>query len=113
VLGIEGNLAMLMLTFTTFYYFVLSKSLSIGMFVFSLICLLLCLAIESSGIAPLWQFCSTIFIFAWIGQFWGHKVEGRKPSFFKDLQFLMIGSCMVIEFYLSTFWDYLLISYKF
>ncbi|MDI9873549.1 MULTISPECIES: Mpo1 family 2-hydroxy fatty acid dioxygenase [Bacteroidota] len=103
VLGIEGNLAMLMLTFTTFYYFVLSKSLSIGMFVFSLICLLLCLAIESSGIAPLWQFCSTIFIFAWIGQFWGHKVEGRKPSFFKDLQFLMIGPAWLLSFIYQRF----------
>jgi len=32
-----------------------------------------------------------IFIIAWIGQFVGHKVEGAKPSFFKDLQFLLIG----------------------
>lgn len=32
-----------------------------------------------------------IFILAWIGQFYGHKVEGKKPSFFKDLQFLLIG----------------------
>ena len=32
-----------------------------------------------------------VFIVAWIGQFYGHKVEGKKPSFFKDLQFLLIG----------------------
>ena len=32
-----------------------------------------------------------VFIIAWIGQFYGHKVEGKKPSFFKDLQFLLIG----------------------
>lgn len=32
-----------------------------------------------------------IFILAWIGQFIGHKIEGKKPSFFKDLQFLLIG----------------------
>lgn len=31
------------------------------------------------------------FVIAWIGQFIGHQVEGRKPSFFKDLQFLLIG----------------------
>lgn len=32
-----------------------------------------------------------IFVVAWIGQFIGHKIEGKKPSFFKDLQFLLIG----------------------
>ena len=32
-----------------------------------------------------------IFIAAWIGQFIGHKIEGKKPSFFQDLFFLLIG----------------------
>ena len=32
-----------------------------------------------------------IFIVGWIGQFIGHKIEGKKPSFFKDLLFLLIG----------------------
>lgn len=32
-----------------------------------------------------------IFIVAWIGQFIGHKIEGKKPSFLKDLFFLLIG----------------------
>ena len=32
-----------------------------------------------------------VFVLAWIGQFIGHHIEGRKPSFFKDLQFLLIG----------------------
>jgi len=34
---------------------------------------------------------AAIFVIAWIGQFVGHAVEGRRPSFFKDLQFLLIG----------------------
>jgi uncharacterized membrane protein YGL010W len=38
-----------------------------------------------------------IFIFGWIGQFWGHKIEGKKPSFIKDLQFLLIGPLWVIQ----------------
>ncbi|MEE9407425.1 MAG: Mpo1-like protein [Polaribacter sp.] len=38
-----------------------------------------------------------IFVVAWIGQFWGHKVEGKKPSFAKDLQFLLIGPLWVIQ----------------
>ena len=38
-----------------------------------------------------------IFAAAWIGQFYGHKIEGKKPSFIKDLQFLLIGPLWVIE----------------
>jgi uncharacterized membrane protein YGL010W len=40
---------------------------------------------------PLWASCAVLFIVAWIGQFIGHAIEGRRPSFFKDLQFLLIG----------------------
>lgn len=38
-----------------------------------------------------------IFVAAWIGQFYGHKVEGKKPSFIKDLQFLLIGPLWVLQ----------------
>ena len=37
-----------------------------------------------------------VFVLAWIGQFYGHKIEGKKPSFFKDLQFLLIGPAWII-----------------
>lgn len=36
-----------------------------------------------------------VFVVAWIGQFVGHKIEGAKPSFFEDLQFLLIGPAWV------------------
>ena len=38
-----------------------------------------------------------LFVVAWIGQFVGHKIEGKKPSFFKDLQFLLIGPLWVVR----------------
>jgi len=38
-----------------------------------------------------------IFIIGWVGQFWGHKIEGKKPSFAKDLQFLLIGPLWVMQ----------------
>ncbi|AHI06621.1 hypothetical protein BDW_10605 [Bdellovibrio bacteriovorus W] len=41
--------------------------------------------------------CLGIFVVAWIGQFIGHKIEGKKPSFFKDLQFLLIGPLWIIK----------------
>ena len=38
-----------------------------------------------------------IFVIGWLGQFWGHKIEGKKPSFIKDLQFLLIGPLWVLQ----------------
>ncbi|MHA3891465.1 Mpo1 family 2-hydroxy fatty acid dioxygenase [Acinetobacter sp. GXMZU3951] len=46
-------------------------------------------------------FYITLFVFAWIGQFYGHKIEGKKPSFFKDLQFLLIGPIWCMDAYLA------------
>jgi uncharacterized membrane protein YGL010W len=37
-----------------------------------------------------------VFVIAWIGQFIGHKIEGKKPSFFEDLRFLLIGPLFVL-----------------
>jgi len=37
-----------------------------------------------------------VFVVAWIGQFVGHKIEGRKPSFFTDLTYLLIGPAWVL-----------------
>jgi uncharacterized membrane protein YGL010W len=39
-----------------------------------------------------------LFVVAWIGQFIGHKIEGKKPSFFEDLRFLLIGPLFVLSF---------------
>jgi uncharacterized membrane protein YGL010W len=39
----------------------------------------------------------TIFILAWIGQFIGHRIEGSRPKFLKDLQFLLIGPLWVTK----------------
>lgn len=37
-----------------------------------------------------------IFVLSWMGQFWGHHIEGRKPSFIQDLSFLLIGPLWVV-----------------
>jgi len=95
--GLQLNVAMVLLMLVTVYYFSLSAPLSIGMALFSLLCLVLWNLIEKAGYTP-WQVALAIFVLAWIGQFWGHKVEGKKPSFFKDLQFLMIGPMWLMHF---------------
>lgn len=40
---------------------------------------------------------AAIFVLAWIAQFVGHKLEGRKPSFFEDLQYLWVGPLFVLS----------------
>jgi uncharacterized membrane protein YGL010W len=47
---------------------------------------------------PLWVISLIIFTGAWIGQFIGHKIEGKKPSFLKDVQFLLIGPAWLLSF---------------
>ena len=37
-----------------------------------------------------------VFVLAWIAQFVGHKIEGRKPSFLTDLTYLLIGPAWVV-----------------
>tara|TARA_B100000953_G_C17665015_1_gene306687 strand:- start:116 stop:331 length:216 start_codon:yes stop_codon:yes gene_type:complete len=39
-----------------------------------------------------------IFIAGWTMQFLGHKIEGKKPAFFKDLKFLLIGPAWMLSF---------------
>ena len=41
--------------------------------------------------------CVAIFVGAWIAQFVGHKIEGKKPSFFEDLQYLWVGPIFVLS----------------
>lgn len=72
------------------YYALISIPLAIGMAAISAIMLGIVQALASLPI-PLWVSSLGIFVIAWIFQFVGHKIEGKKPSFFEDLQFLLIG----------------------
>jgi len=96
--GIHLNVALIALALVTIYYFLLSKSLSVGMLLFSLVCIGLCYQIQQVTTFPLWGICIILFVLAWIGQFYGHQVEGKKPSFLKDLQYLMIGAAWLMSF---------------
>ena len=98
ITGHRINVAMIAFALIIIYYFLLSKNLSVGMFLFGAICLLLCYLIELKFFMPLWSVALIIFAAAWAGQFYGHKVEGKKPSFLKDLQFLLIGPAWLMSF---------------
>jgi uncharacterized membrane protein YGL010W len=92
------NWATIGLLLALIYYATLSIPLFVGMLVISLTFLFLCYLLEGLGIAPLWLISLVIFFLAWIGQFYGHKVEGKKPSFLKDVQFLLIGPAWLMSF---------------
>lgn len=89
------NWATVVLIFVLLFYLKLSVKMFFKMLIFSLLCLLGNYYL--SNYLPLFYTSLTLFIVAWIGQFYGHKVEGKKPSFFKDLQFLLIGPAWVFE----------------
>ena len=73
------------------YYSVLSLRLMLGVLPLLLAFLWSIEQVDRSQAVPLWSVCVLLFVLAWIGQFVGHAIEGKRPSFFKDLQFLMIG----------------------
>ncbi len=72
------------------YYLALSPALAAG----ALVAFAVLFAIARALMTlpwPLWAISLVIFVLAWIGQFIGHAIEGKRPSFFKDVLFLLIG----------------------
>ncbi len=92
------NWATLTLLLAQLYYFRLSVPLGVGLLAYNLLMIWLAVLVEANAPWPLWQVALVLFVLAWIGQFIGHKVEGKKPSFFKDLQFLLIGPAWLMSF---------------
>jgi uncharacterized membrane protein YGL010W len=93
-----ANWAAVVLILVLVYYVSLSIALGVGMMLFALLCLYVARLIVQSDVAPLWLISIIVFVVAWIGQFYGHKVEGKKPSFLKDVQFLLIGPAWLLHF---------------
>ncbi|MEM7156685.1 MAG: Mpo1-like protein [Myxococcota bacterium] len=91
------NPATLVLGLGLGFYLLMSVRLALGMFVVSTGLYLGAIALEALPM-PLWVSSLLIFVVAWIGQFIGHIIEGKKPSFFQDLQFLLIGPLWLLGF---------------
>lgn len=92
---IVENWGFIAVIFILLFYARLSVKTGIYMSLFSGFCLVFNFFI--SIYFSLFYFSIAVFIIAWIGQFYGHKIEGKKPSFLKDLQFLLIGPAWVIH----------------
>jgi uncharacterized membrane protein YGL010W len=100
------NWASFLIAFSIYYYYKLSPVLSYIMlliiFGFDYIIIVLD-AWQKAGGPPLWEVSLLIFVVSWIGQFIGHKIEGKKPSFLDDLKFLLIGPIWLLSFILKKF----------
>ena len=77
------------------YYFQLSRPFGVGMLIMAALMLGLLNMMPQQAVLPL---SIAIFVLAWIGQFIGHKIEGKKPSFLDDVRFLLIGPLFVLSF---------------
>jgi uncharacterized membrane protein YGL010W len=75
---------------TLAFYFRLSTKMAIVMTMIILSSFALLAKMEQKRIR-IFRVSLFIFIVAWIGQFIGHGIEGKKPSFVQDLQFLAVG----------------------
>jgi uncharacterized membrane protein YGL010W len=93
-----ANWAAVVLVLVLIYYISLSIPLGIGMMLFGVLCLFAANFLVRATNTPLWITSLVIFFVAWVGQFYGHKVEGKKPSFLKDIQFLLIGPAWLMHF---------------
>jgi uncharacterized membrane protein YGL010W len=101
------NWATVVMVLAVMYYVRLSGRLAVGMVLVWAAMALGLRVVDAGAPLPLWAVCLIIFVLAWVGQFWGHKVEGKKPSFLKDLQFLLIGPLWLLHFiYRRLGWRY-------
>ena len=73
------------------FYFVLSTIIGVAMSVFTVALAILVNWYVGLSLFSLAWLSLIVFVIMWIFQFIGHGIEGKKPSFFKDLQFLLIG----------------------
>jgi len=83
-----------------FFYFSLSFTVGLGMTLLSalVVAFLQWWQLTMADTMSVLVMSVLVFVIAWILQFVGHHVEGKKPSFIKDVQFLLIGPAWILCF---------------
>ena len=99
ILGISLDLSHISILAASYFYLRLSIKISIGLIVF-ISPLIFIINIMNNLNSTKILFCTylSIFIISWVFQFIGHKIEGKKPAFAKDMKFLLIGPAWMIAF---------------
>lgn len=76
------------------YYARLSRPFALGMLGLTVFMLVILAVMPTFAVIPV---SIAVFVVAWIGQFIGHKIEGKQPAFFDDLRFLLVGPLFVLR----------------
>lgn len=98
--GLEGGLAYwvnggtLLAVICMPFYLRMSAGMALLMSVWLALSLATIVAVDRSGLSLGWT-SAAVWLIAWAVQVWGHKVEGKKPSFVDDLVFLLVGPMFV------------------
>jgi uncharacterized membrane protein YGL010W len=96
-LGRPGLWAGLAMAAALGYYFRLSRPLALALLIaFSAYAALTWWLHQRLGTTALLWTAVTVFVLAWVGQFIGHEIEGRRPTFLTDLQYLLIGPLWLV-----------------
>ncbi len=80
------------------FYATLSVGAVLSMAAMFVVCAAIIVALRNAGLPVLWLSVA-IWIAAWLGQFYGHRVEGAKPAFLDDVVFLLIGPLFILDKY--------------
>ncbi len=87
-----GAWAVLVMVLSFYWYWKHSHRIAVALLIaFAVLGVITNLLLYQLGPARLRWLALAVFVVAWIGQFIGHKFEGRKPSFLTDLAYLLIG----------------------
>lgn len=96
--GAPGLWSWLAMTAALIFYIRMSRTLGLLMFVlFGLLGVFTNALYWTLGAMPLLALAVAVFVVAWAGQFVGHIFEGRRPSFFTDLSYLMVGPAWLMS----------------
>ncbi len=86
-------LAMAAIAGSIMYYARLSNAFMISMTLLAVLCLYIA-GLLGEALLPV---SVGVFVVSWVFQFIGHKLEGKKPSFLEDLQYLLVGPLFVLS----------------
>ena len=76
------------------FYLRMSVGMTALMGVWLALSLAAVVVVDRSALSLGWS-AAALWLLAWAVQVWGHKVEGKKPSFVDDLVFLLVGPMFV------------------
>lgn len=96
--GCISIISIIAVVFVTVFYLRLSLLISFIMLIIMILMEHLVYTVNIHFWKNSWIIYLSIFVFTWILRFLGHKIEGKKPSFVKDLQFLLMGPIWLLTF---------------